>query len=481
MYKYKNTINLVVIIIGIIISIATYFKSQNIEESYKLVFLIPIVYTFMFVISNNNKRIFSNIGILFLNIVMFIRFLLYPLIFVSTFKYGTYIGITQFVNTSIYLMIYECIAVFLFMNWWGGRRLTKTQIYNQSKLEFQTKFDLIVVITLVLFIAASLLYPSLLIKYSFSKDTEIEIGSQNISGFMSIFFKIGIYMTFIFILNFFYKTINNSTKSIALLLSVLVSLFIIASESNRTNGDVSRWGFLIFSISILLIITNLYKNYSKWIWGFSLPAILISIVVLTVIKFGDDFTFETFMLKYFSTLTLDYYFMGIENISYGLATYHAFDYKISFHTMFTDMFSAVPMISAFFDFANNSTPVMYHDFMGRTDTIIPTVAQSYAYFGFIGAPLMSLLFTFLTIETNRMLNKSKDVMMNFVLAQLTIVFALFMAINTNIIFESTWYRVIFIVLIILNNNFLILRKKDTKHQIIRIKSNGKIKYYRSGL
>lgn len=481
MYKYKNTINLVVIIIGIIISIATYIKSQSIEDSYKLVFLIPIVYTFMFVISNNNKKIFGNIGILILNIVMFIRFLIYPLIFVTTFKYGTYIGISEFVNNSIYLMIYECVAVFLFLNWWGGRRLAKRQIYYKSKLEFQTKFDLIVAITLVLFIAASLLYPSLLIKYSFSKETDIEIGSQNISGFLSIFFKVGIYMIFIFILKLFYNTIYKTTISIALLLSVIVSLFLIASESNRASGDVSRWGFLIFSISILLIITNLYKNYSKWIWGFSLPAILVSIVVLTVIKFGDDFTFEAFILKYFSTLTLDYYFMGIENISYGLATYHAFDYKISFNTMFTDMFSAVPLISAFFDPLNNSTPVLYHEFMDRTDTIIPTLAQSYAYFGFIGAPLISLLFTFLTIETNRMLTKSKDIMMNFILSQLTIVFALFMAINTNIIFESTWWRLFFIVLIVLNNKYPLFRTNNTNQKIIRIKSNGKIKYYRSGL
>lgn len=472
MSKDKNTINIVIIIIGIIIAIVTYFKSQNIEENYKLLFLIPTVYTFMFVISNNNKKIFSNIGILLLNIVMFIRFLLYPLIFVSTFKYGTYIGINQFVSTSIYLMIYECIAVFLFMNWWGGSRLAKRQINNQSKLEFQTKFDLIVVITLVLFIASSLLYPSLITNYSFSKEIDIEIESQNISGFLSVFFKIGIYMTFIFILILIYKTINNSTKSIALLLSVIVSMFLIVSESIRTSGNVSRWGFLIFSISILLIITNLYKKHSKWIWRFSIPAILISIVALTVIKFGDDFTFKFFMIKYFSTLTLDYYFMGIENISYGLATSHAFDFKISFNTMFTDMFSAVPLVSTFFDPANNSTPVMYHDFMNRTDTIIPTVAQSYAYFGLIGAPFMSLLFTFLTIETNRMLNKSKDVMMNFVLAQLTIVFALFMAINTNIIFESTWYRLIFIVLIILNNKLPFFRKTDSKQQIIRVRSNG---------
>ena len=479
MYKGKHIINNIVIIIGIVASIATYSISLGITEYYKLVFLIPCVYTIMFAISTNNKMIFDNIGILILNIVMFIRYLLYPLIIVSTFKSGSYLGISQFINTSIYLMVYECIAVFLMLNWWGGRRLGKSKINYKRKLGLYTKFDLIVVITLVIFVIAILLHPSLLSKYNFARDTNVE--KENVSGFLGVFFRIGFYMIFVFIVGIIYKTHKKTGSSIALFFTIIISLFLIASESNKTSGDVSRWGFLIFSLSILLIITKLYNNYSRWIWGLSVPAIFVSIVTLTIIKFGDDFTIQTFILKYFSTLSLDYYFMGIENISYGLATIKAFDPNITLYTMLTDMFSAVPLVSNFFDPANNSTPVFYHDFMGRTDTIIPTIAQSYSYFGFIGAPFMSILFTFLTIEANRMLNRSKDIMMNFVLSQQTILFALFMAINTNIIFESTWYRLIFIIIIVLNNKYPFFRANDTNQQIIRIKSNGKIKYYRTGL
>ena len=408
---------------------------------------------------------------------MFIRYLLYPLIFVLTFKFGTHIGISKFIDIAVYLMIYECVAVFLMLNWWGGKRLCEPRKNFRNTLGFYTKFDLVLLFTLLVFFIAIILHPSLLSKYSFAKNTNIV--KENVSGFLGVFFKIGFYVLFVLLLGFIFKIFKKT--SIALILFLIVSLFLIASESNRGSGEVSRWGFLIFSISILIIITKLYSNYSKLIWSFSVPAILISIVSLTIIKFGDNFTLGTFIIKYLSTFTLDYYFMGLENISYGLATNQAFDQKITLHTMLTDIFSAVPLISNFFESANNSTPVFYHKYMRRTDTIIPTIAQSYAYFGFIGAPIMSLLFTFLTIEANRMLNRSQDVMMNFVLTQQTIVFALFMAINTNIIFQGTWFRLIFIVLIILNNKYPVFRTKYRNQLTIKNIINGKAKYYRSGL
>jgi hypothetical protein len=457
MTKNKDFIYYLTIFVSIICAIITYKLSTSISDGYKLIFLIPTVYSLMFILSKNNKKIYTNLGILILNIVMFIRYLIYPLVIVLTFKTGTFIGISQYINTSIYLMIYECIAVFLIINWWGVKRLLKTNNNFKLELSFHSTINIIFLLTLVISFLSALLNPSLLGKYNLFGSGSIQ--NVNVGGFMSVFFKIGVYIVFILILRYLYRLHNKTNTIFPLILTIILSLFFIASEANLSSGNVSRWNFLLFSISILLIISKLYSKYANLILGLSIPTIFVFIIILTIIKFDDSFTLQTFFLNYFSIFSLDYYFMGIENISHGLAMSQVFEHEITIKTMFTDIFSSAPLISNLFDPLNNSTPVFYHDFNGRTDTIIPTVAQSYSYFGFIGAPFMSILFTFLTIESNRMLNTSNDVIMFFTLSQLTILFALFMAINTNIIFENAWHRIIFVILIFLNKKYTLFSTK----------------------
>lgn len=461
MQKKKNNVYNVVVIISIIAFLLTYILSIEIKADYKLVFLLPCIYIIMLAISNNNKIIASNIGILIINIVMFIRFLIYPLILVSTLTSGSHIGIGKFINTSVYLMIYECITVFLILNIWGKRRLSDVIKISTREFGFYTKIDFFILISLGIFLFSILFHPILLNKYILSKD--IILQKEDISGFFAIFFKIGIYIVYLYILNFIYKKYKKSSSIIALLLSALVSLIIIAGESNPQSESISRWGFLVYSLTIVMIIAKLYSNYSKLIWRVSLPTILVAIVLLTFIKFKEIFSLQYFLSNYLSAITLDSYFMGTGNVSIGLAMHELYARIITFDTMFTDMFSAVPLVSHFFDPNNNSTPVFYHYFTGRTDNIIPTIVQSYSYFGFIGSPLFSILFTVLTIELNRKLNETRDVMMYFILSLLTISFALFMAININIIFEGTWYRMIFIILIVINNKYSIIRAKNVNH------------------
>lgn len=452
-----------VILIGIIISIIVFVISTRIKEDYQLISLLPIVYTLMLMISSTNRKLINNIGILIINIVLFIRYLAYPLLIIFNAEYD--LGLSQYIGYSIFLMAYECLAVFITLNWWGKKRLIRKEqnIHQKSTISFKSHLDVILILTLGVFIFTTLLYPSLLFKYGLYENNRL---SNKIPGVLYVFFNIGIDILFIMILKGIYKLFKGKSTFIALILSIFLSIIIIQAESNIQTGSVSRWGFLVYGITILLILSRIYKSYSKYIVNLGIPTIGIFIIILTFIKFGNEFSINLFIYKYLSAISLDYYFMGIENVSYGILTANLYENSISIYTLLTDMFSAVPLISGLFDAHLNSTPEFYHQIMNRTDSIIPTVAQSYSYFGFIGAPVFSILFVVLTIELNRRLNSTTDILMFFILAQLTIRFALFMAININIIQEGTWQRLIFVAIVFLNNKFRFLTPQVTHAKIV---------------
>ena len=458
MQKKINIAYNFVIIISIIASLSICFLSLRVKDDYRLVFLLPCIYTIMLLISKNNKIIIGNIGIFIINLVMFIRYIIYPLSLILTLNSDSDIGISKFIDTSIYLMIYECIAIFITLNWWGKQRLCKANLNISSKFRFYTKVDFAILISLGIFVVAILFNPNLLRRYLFVENI---ISNDKINGILDVFFNGGIDIVYIFILYYIFKTYNKSASYFGLILSLLISIIIVLGEINVQIGSISRWSFLIYSLTIIIMLSKLYNHYSKLILRMSIPMILISIILLTFKKFGGDLSIQLFFNSYLSTKYLDDYFMGIDNVCNGIAMTQLYAHRITFYTMLTDIFSAVPIASHFFDALKNSTNVFYHDFTNRTDNIIPTIVQSYSYFGFIGSPFFSIIFTVLTIELTRKINESKDVIMFFVLTLILIWFSLFMAININIILQGTWYKLIFLLLIILNNRYPIFRKNNT--------------------
>ena len=282
-----------------------------------------------------------------------------------------------------------------------------------------------------------------------------------LAGVFHIFNFIGLEIIYIIIMMIIFLSNNKNISLWKVIISFILSGILISIRIFGGAVSISRWGFLIYTLACLSIISKLYTKYTKLIIYTSIPVIMVGIFSLTNSKFGtiSDISIEVFIDKYLSVESLDAYFQGINGITYGIMAKYKFSNYINFNTLLTDLFSAIPIISNLFDANINSTPTFYHLYMQRTDLIIPTISQGYIHFGIVGAPILSILCTYLVLFFDNKMRYSNDIFSYFQLNLICIWCSLFMAINVNIITEGLWKRLIFLIVMYMNYKFILNKSK----------------------
>ena len=147
---------------------------------------------------------------------------------------------------------------------------------------------------------------------------------------------------------------------------------------------------------------------------------------------------------------MDSYFSGIDSITNGLEMIKEYPELRSLSSKLKDLFGQMPIISKLFSSNVASSITSYHSYIGRSDLICPLLVQSIAHFSKLFAPVLSMLFAFISMAFNKMLNSVNGAHAKFVLVSMVFCCSLFMELNTVIILQSLWIRLFYLFVLAFN-------------------------------
>lgn len=398
---------------------------------------LPLLCLVCFLLFGNIRKTLTSLSILTISAVCVIRYGIYPLVISIEGAIGSsYVVYSQ---DAFYLMLYEMVVVLFFINMYCRKLLKFPNVGKLRIIDY--KLTRINKVFLFLTIPLAIIFPSLLGIFSF---LGVAKSSVPISGIFAITFRIGVYIGYLFVLS---KCSRNGKGGFLHLIAALTTtvLFIFMIAFGETN--VSRWSFLWIGIPSLIIISSTFPRYKRTIALFACIAIPIAIIIGSFVKFAvSDYSAVSFLSNFMTSDLLSEYFGGLNGLTYSMQTV-ALEAKAStLYSNLTDLFCGTPLLSSFFDFENYSTQSIYLDYLGRHDLICPLLGQSYAHFGFWGAPIYSIFMAMFAIEFDCISRKAKDVYVKYISSSLCMSFSLFMCLNTIIILTNAWALIIFLII-----------------------------------
>src|SRR5699024_5699068 len=357
--------------------------------------LVPFVFGVGYVLSKKTSLyMFRNIGLLMLNITLFIRYIITP--FYMWFNgYSIGRGATPSAGNyqmAILLMILEIIVIFITIEIFANRFYKENKkMVPKSKIKVNKNFIGLVFLLITLLVI--LIYPNLLERYSFiltateyKGNMELNLPFGSLFPLMVSFSSILLTIT---ILNKFYKQYELKSNSIWIYLSICI-VFLMASFIVGT----SRFSMLIPMVTGMYLITKLYPTHNKRIYSIFGVLILIAVSISTLVKqFGInlgevDNDFSNVASSVSSSLQV--YFSGVHNVAIAVKAREIFVNDIDFGLIVGDLLSSVMIISNYFTSEFGGVNMFNYAFYNNTistDQILPMIGQGYLYFGFFFSPI----------------------------------------------------------------------------------------------
>lgn len=443
----KNYINvylrLLIFFIGLYVTVSIVYSPLNLPNAF---FLIPLTYSILILsFSNFTNYIFQNIGLLALNISMFLRYLVSPLLisFEGLSYTGSIVPFNESYNIAVNLMLYELIVIFLAFQLLHKRFYSKKINSNPSLTPETNYVGWIFVLFCLLLI---LIYPDILSRYSFilfadelkGKDIGIDVISS-----IPLFVQLGSLILTISLINVFYKK-NLKTNRFGYVLLSIATVFILSSFIIGT----SRNSVIIPLVTGLYIIYIVFGRYKKIISTISAFAIGFVVVLTTYLKESTINTGESTLKEFVSDLNTDLqlYFSGINNVAIAVETSSIYP-SFNIGSILDDITRSVVLLNSLFHSEKSALTdfniTFYNGGLAR-DQILPMIGQGYLYFGFILAPIFTLIILLLVMYFDSKIIKKDSLFLRYIYAYATLKIGLFMMSNFTILLSF------------LTNNFLIL-------------------------
>ena len=416
--RYKNALFIFLEIISFSVSFVILIKNSG-EYSYFIVllpafnFIILILYQFF--TRDTNLMIGSAI----IHGSYFVRFTLTPL-FMVLGNYFVINGKTLNYDVAIVFMIYEYLLVTFTMCLFRKKNTYVSNV-NNNTYTFKSKVKIIIIILTLLSLLFVLKYPAILsiFRFGFLSDNELIIWQKNFNLALKTVPIIPYYLVswtlvllkyiYVFFALLLIKKLNIRFKIFFSLLLIFFTSFI----STGTTSDS-----LYFSLIYFFILMDFYpKNYK---------AFIVSLIIIVIsFLFGGLFFF---IIKRSNHLGFSYtiskillaYFGGITNVASSL---EITEYNV-FEIIKGDFLRSLPLIKGFFTTLTRSDTV-FNNYIGDSyeSQIIPSLGQSYLYFGKVLSPAIAVIFTYLTLKSENKIYSEDRIEHRFLLYLLIIRFA----------------------------------------------------------
>lgn len=458
-----------------IISIFLFFiilVSPNTPPDYKVICFLPI----LFIIFSSNKVINmmknNYIGVRILFYLFFVKFVVSPL-FISLSGFSGEMGFEpsdSSIITAVFFQAIEIITSFLVIRFIGYKILPCNKVQKEFKQSVKSKQSVVFMITVIFTILLIIISPNILSNY-----TLITFSSEN-SGVVSILRGLDIHLLdisklliLVFIIRFLGGEARKNKK-----FAYIISLLLMAFYICILRGDNRLQ--IILSIITTLVLSRIYfpKQFKKTIIYVSLIGAIMLLTlsyyrIFGVTEWRPDGGNAVIDLKYFSGM-FQGYFSGVRNTAQGFEAMEIYSNIIDTKVLFSDVFSWSGYLANFFmdifgSFTNTTNDYynlyLYGPSFTYGDQILPSIAQSYAYFSFGGIFIFPMIFTFGIIIVERINLKVTTVEEYIVNVQLMSILAMFVGYSISSIgmFVFGTYLIWFILFRL--NNYISAYFKDS--------------------
>lgn len=461
--KYSNVaLRFILFFIGLLVSINVYFSSISLPRT---LFLIPLVYSVLILsFSGFTKYMLQNIGLLALNVSMFLRYLISPLLI--SLEGLTYVNaIVPFeenYNLAINLMLYEMLIVFLvfqlfYKNFYSIKQDLKVNI-KADRNYFGWVF-----IFFCLFLV--ILYPEILSRYTFVlganelKSKEID---SNIISILPLIVQLGALVLTISLINVFFKKYNNKKSFIYVLISISIVFFI----SSFIVGT-SRFSVVLPLVTGLYIIYLIFNKHKKSISILSIISVIFVVLLTSILKASTINSQNSTIQGFFSDLNnnLQLYFSGLNNVAIAVQTSDIYT-NFNFESIMSDITRSVVLINSFFhneESALTDFNITFYNGGFARDQILPMIGQGYLYFGFILAPIFTVIILLLLMYFDSKTITMNNLFSRFIYAYAALKIGLFMMANFTILLSFLTNNFLVLLLIAMLNNRL-KSNKEVLHE-----------------
>lgn len=466
-YRINLIYRLIIFSFGIISSILmiVYNKKNN---GYEYYFLVPLIFSFMYLICSRISSVMNRLGILVLNIVLIMKYIAMPLTSCLSNYYISrgFPPLIDDIRKSIFLTIYELIAVMLTANFFIPKFYKKGFIQS-TYIRFKDINNKGIYLTMIsISIIAIIINPGLrqeFIPYFFKSDLNEALYFEKSFGVL------GMIVTFsrnIFVLLIIYCLKKSYDKKEKYIYPIL-SIFVVVLDLFFTSG-MSRWTIIIPGLTYLVLLMIIFKKHRRTIIIIFGGAISISFFSMTMIKsFGNKDISNSITSEANLNWLAEYiraYFIGPKSValSYPVNEYFKSLNINSITIMFNDIFSSVPGISSLTTY-EYSTPYVFNYFIYYNhiakDAIVPLISQGYVYFGFIFAPILSCLSVIMMMWLEKKaVDDPTDIIKFYICTYVSLWFARGITLNITIIFSHFFNRFCLLYLIYLINKYIALKK-----------------------
>ncbi|SHJ79209.1 hypothetical protein SAMN02745751_03383 [Dethiosulfatibacter aminovorans DSM 17477] len=393
-YKPTNELlGLYVICVASIFSAIVVLMETISVEGYRLLFLLPSSYLF-FVVFNCNKIKYlkSNIGLLMLFAVEFIRLVVNPLLIAfSEYKFSITINTAENTPMAVLLLVYETIAISLAMRVRIKRDFISKQYSEHGMKRMTFAVFAVLLISIVVFsFAPEVINNNVTLLNLFQENGRFANAEQTwiISKYGTSFLKKLMLVLANYILNvdkllipaYIIVAISKFkyAKPIALAATMLPFLLI--------DGVIAR--SFINCIILLLLFFGLYKIDVKRMYK---PFILVAVVVVFYFYYRFSLLYSDRNLSsYFASIT-NSYFSGV-NIVSGAFNMTGSIVSRAYYCI-RDYLGSIPFSSTLFGLHGKTVSEFFNACNDSGGQIPTTVGLCMYYFTPIFSPLYSVIFT----------------------------------------------------------------------------------------
>lgn len=397
---YQLTIWIIIIVSALFTSCIIFLDASKVQ-AYKLLYLLPLVFAILTILSFNN---FSRIITIPPALIIYVLYFLRNVATVIVMHAGNYAGYfnTSNMDKAIYLMIYEMIMVFFILNLSVKKYHDKSSVIEEVEIDEWIKrrmplsFSMILFTIITFMVIAVIVYPSIKELYVSLFDFQGELVTESVSSIAGnqnriVFTLFSFWVDFMRILLpvYLFKIIRRFTHSkrvgIILSLPVILLQFMFVGA---TSALAIYCAFIDF-----FVLLKLYPKYRKRLLVLVYIGAFFSILIMFVTKFNSTVLYKGSQAEALSEM-FQAYFSGPCNI----AACFNMPKSLRWWALLYDLYYTIPFNGTLFGLNGITSAEIFNFANSGHYQIIPCVGQVYYFFGMILAPIVSMIMCYYAVK-----------------------------------------------------------------------------------
>lgn len=338
--------------------------------------------------------VFEDLPVLIVGSTFTLRNAVTPLCMVLTSDYSSKLGYPasmDYVDSSIFVFLYETLAVYLLMFYCTHRRNhpRREKLGRVILTKNQTIFNSLLLFGVALSVGLFFIIPELKTHYYtiftndithvFHEELYYSTGIKRALATSNKMLVAGVRLALSTFLIVKLRMWSGTLKSYLLCNLVVLSQLLLMNDSNAY--------VIMLMFALFILVFRLFPAYRKLTLKLLGSGIALFFVMMNINRFSQN------SYRGFSSVFLQAYFPGISNFA-GVFSIPDYSLSATVRQFFFDLYGAIPFKTTLFGYKEGDRlvlPLVWSLWNHAPGQIMPNAAMSYFYFGSYFSPLLSIL------------------------------------------------------------------------------------------